>query len=266
MQALKSVFGTAALFAAAAHAAWPPESPPQRTGTIISVPEGSVPGTTVADIVTPFSILVNDQTAIDGWTTHQVTGLVESRVVRADDGTYDFLWRIAPSSHIHSTRCRNLNDCYTYDETNPLDVAAFDVQSFIGGAAMPGYMSGPQTAGAPRTLAADGKGNFQFRFSDVQPYDPDYPSNVFWGNSALTTDNESLYFFLDTDARAYAKTATYTVYVHNVWKIWGYLGSSDKFSTFAPAAIPEPATGVLLLLGIAGIGAAVGGVGTLRPA
>ena len=251
---MKPIFLLIATAVAAFHAQAAFERPPERAGTVVPVPSGYISGDIVEDAVTPFSISVYGSWPENGWITHEVTGLVESRVVRAhSDGTYDFFWRIAPSSLIRSTYCRNVDDCRNFDENNPIDIAAFDLQSFMAGSAVPGYEENFDFYGPPRTLAADGKGNFQFRFSQVGLYDPDVPTTTYWSDSSLNTNNDSWYFFLDTDARAYSKTATYTVYSFSEWHVWGQIGNSETFPTFGPTAIPEPAPGLLALAGLGAV-------------
>ena len=67
--------------------------------------------------------------------------------------------------------------------------------------------------------------------------------NFYFTNTPVKRDNESTFFFLHTDATAYAKTATYDL---------GCGGSclSGLFGTFAPA-VPEPSTYAMLAPGLA---------------
>lgn len=63
----------------------------------------------------------------------------------------------------------------------------------------------------------------------------------------------SAWFVLDTDARAYARTARLTVDSENLFRQSYYAGGGDMAYTFAPA-IPEPETWALTGLGLAVVG------------
>jgi len=61
-------------------------------------------GTVVEDLLTPFAYRLEHNTAETG-STWDLTGTVQSQVVRAVDGTFDFYWRVLPDAQYESQIC-----------------------------------------------------------------------------------------------------------------------------------------------------------------
>jgi hypothetical protein len=161
-------------------------------------------GTVLADVLTPFSFAGLD-----------ISGTVQSRVVREDaSGTLDFYWRVQvdPSS-------------------TGGGVSAFRLVDF-------GYSSLTDA-----DWRIDGVGTVPP--TTARLFNPGgYPAGAinFLFDQSVGAGTSSEFFFLHTDARNYAETASYDL-------LGGPSQSlSGVFSTFAPA-VPEPAPASLLALG-----------------
>lgn len=221
----------AALLAGAT--AWADPLPPVGTligpaGTTVAA-EPQLAGTVVEDVITPFSY--------DGWrsdsgsgetvVTHgNVTGTVQSRVVLSVDGTYDFYWRI----HV--------------DADSFLPVLGFNITGFPAVTYNANWRS-------------DGLGS-------VQPGEVGQgPTGIGWGfgvfappSHQIYQGEESYFIFLDTQAHGYTHAGQFSLGSGrdsggSMMINWG--GSSGAYATFAPA-VPEPASAVLLLAGLAACG------------
>lgn len=150
-----------------------------------------------------------------------VSGSIQSRVVRAVDGTVDFYWRVTSdansSDDLGSFR---LGEEHTTDyrvnwrSDGVGDVSASSANRFTG--AMSSYF------------------NFYFKYLDAAG-----------AQHGLGADQSSYFMFLDTDATNYAYTGLMDVADMNQSHI------SNLLQTFAPAAatVPEPAS--LALVGLA---------------
>lgn len=167
-------------------------------------------GPIIEDDLTPFSISGAGET---------LTGNIQNRVVRSSvDGTLDFYWRILPTS-------------------GDGDISAFRVTGFAGLALDADWRIDGLGAAAPDTAryfgSDDGSVNFLFETNEVG-----------------VVDQSSHFFFLDTQATAYAKTGQFDLLCADTGCI------STLYSTFAPAAVPIPAavwlfgSGLLALVGI----------------
>lgn len=178
-------------------------------GGTTSAARPELAGTVLADVLTPFSF-------------SGVSGTVQSRVVREDgSGTLDFYWKINvdPST------------------TNGLGVSALRIDHF-------GYshitdadwrIDGLGTVG-PDTARLFNEANI-----------PSGAINFLFGNG-VNPGASSRFFFLHTDATAFAQTANFDLLTT------GPQNLSGIFTTFAP--VPEPTTVGLLLAGLTVLGAA----------
>lgn len=145
---------------------------------------------------------------------------VQSRVVQATDGTYDFYWRIFDTA---------------YDGTAPAAIGSFRLADF-----------GIPIAGLNGDYRLDALG-------DVNPAS----AFVFQGDAVnfnfangLPAGSESYFMFLDTEAKAYARTAIFDL--TNV----GQTENSQIYTTFGVAnAVPEPTTWALMIAGFGLTGA-----------
>lgn len=146
-------------------------------------------------------------------------GNIQNRVVRSVDGTVDFYWRILPTA-------------------GDGDISAFRVTGFAGYALDADWRSDGLGTAAPDTARYFGSGDGSVNF-------------LFATNEVGVTDESSRFFFLDTQATAYAMTGQFDLLCADNDCI------STLYPTFAPAAVPVPAavwlfgSGLLGLIGIA---------------
>lgn len=183
----------------------------------VVLPPGStqpLPGTTAAAEPQLAGVVEVDELVPFSFATPggDIFGNVQVRVVRSSvDDTIDFYWRVfndrESASAVGSFR---IGEFYptTYDANWRIDglgdVAPLSATRFDG--AFLGYVN--------------------FNFSDL-----------------LSPGTSSHFFFLDTDAHSYAKTAIYDL------TNFGQTHISGLFSTYAPvyANVPEPGTAALML-------------------
>ncbi len=173
-----------------------------------------LPGTTVAahpelaglvleDVDQPFSFLDS--------TGHTLSGVVQNRVVRSSvDGTLDFYWRIKDTSGSSASG-------------DPGAITAFRVGGF-GNLAL------------DADWRIDGLGTVHPNQAHRFP-NPSF-INFLFNAPALVPTNDSVFFFLDTQATNYAKVGIYD------FTGTGGNGISASFATFAP--VPEPSSFVVL--------------------
>lgn len=170
-------------------------------------------GLIIEDVLTPFSI-----------PSQNVSGTVQNRVVReTGTGTLDFYWRILVDSNstgagVSSLRIGDFGFDFLTDADWRLD----------------GLGSVAPDIGRVFNPATAPEGFMNFVFSDPIP-----------------AGSESYFFFLHTDATAYAKTAMYDL------TLSGTAGISESYSTFAPAnPVPDGGSSLALLsLGLLSLGA-----------
>lgn len=141
---------------------------------------------------------------------------IQDRVVHSVDGTYDFYYRITLT---------------TKPDIYPLVVSR---DGFAGFTTNVGWRT-------------DGLG-------DVEPSDAFRTADgdivsFSWGFGDVPQGSQTRFFYVDTDAIAYAETATGRIDLSPSFSENGYA----TFSTFAPA-VPEPETYVMLLVGLGLLG------------
>jgi len=184
-------------------------------GGTTSALEPQLAGTVVQDIDTAVSFAAGGGT---------FNANVQSRVVLADDGTYDFSWRIHDTSFDGVT-------------VAPAALGAFRLGAF--GESIVGLNGNYRTDGVGAvgpdiarvfTGALDGYVNFIF-------------------NQGLAAGTDSYFMFLDTSATHYAKTA--------IFDLTSAESISGQFATFGVAGVPEPATWALMIGGFGLAGASL---------
>jgi hypothetical protein len=224
-------------------------------GTLQSLPgmdlkaQPRLAGTLVEDIATPFAFDIEANGPGASFLTYTLSGTLQSRVVRASDGTYDFYWRVTPDAAVPFRGTDWSGDPVEGIEGPPytvgISVSSMTVSGFTAPALRADWLS-DDLGGIPPMSAAAGDGNVLFAFGDdfVNPVNGELESVPRIG---LLPNEESSFFFVDTDARAYAKTASFSMLS---LAIGLFAGSSASYSTFAPAAVPEPQTYALMLAGL----------------
>lgn len=179
-----------------------------------------LPGTTSAARPELAGTVLEDVSQAFAFPTLGISGSVQNRVVRENGtGTLDFYWRIVvdPGSAGSVSAFRLGNFGFGF-----LDDADWRIDGLGSAAPFVARLFNP--ASRP-----DGAINFLF---DDPPVGP---------------NAESRFFFLRTDATAYAKTAQYDLLGGTS------LTLSDAYDTFAP--IPEPSTYALLAAGLLALAA-----------
>lgn len=150
-----------------------------------------------------------------------ISGSVQSRVVRSDlDGTLDFYWRV-------------MSDTFSSGAIQSFRIGDFFTPVYNADWRLDGLGdTSPQKA----YLFPGTGGQINFDFS-TQP------------GELFAPGRNSYFMFLDTDAMHYSRSAVYDL--TNI----GQTEISQLYATFAPGAanVPEPGTGALLALGIAGL-------------
>lgn len=160
-----------------------------------------LPGTVIEDDVVPYSLFGVE------------AGTVQNRVVRQADNTLLFLWRVV----------RN-------------DVSAFEpVRAFrLGGFEVPVYDTNWST-----TSSGTEPANHAFLFDQPGGHVAWQFSTNIGGQDGIMAMESSRFFWLDTDATHYSRTAQYDLVIGN--------NATLVQSTFAP--VPEPASLAALGLG-----------------
>ena len=184
--------------------------------------ETALPGTTVAARPELAGTVLEDVS--QAFSFGNVSGTVQNRVVRSTTlGTLDFYWRIVVDGS-PGTAAPGQVTVFRLLDFGFADLTDADWR--IDGLPLTNQAS-PDTARLYTPLGSRSGGAINFYFT----------------NTPVKRDNESTFFFLHTDATAYAKTATYDL---------GCGGSclSGLFGTFAPA-VPEPSTYAMLAPGLA---------------
>ena len=182
-----------------------------------------LPGTTVAARPELAGTVLVDE--VQAFSYGSVTGTVQSRVVRQDvAGTLDFYWRINVDEQAQGEVSGFLLLGFGYDHLKDADWRFDGVGSSVPYAAL---LFNPSVA--PTGIISFVMG------PQVLP------------GQASDPNSGSRFVFLRTSATSFAKTAVYVV--GDPYSP----GASAFNATFAPA-VPEPATWLLLGLGVAGVG------------
>lgn len=186
----------------------------------------AINGTTVADRPELGGVVLEDMISsysFTGTAGQQLEGNIQNRVVRSVDGTVDFYWRIMPTGG---------ND----------DIEAFRVIGFDGFSLDADWRIDGLGSASPDTAryfgAGSGAVNFLFESDPV-------------GVDVQGAIDDSVFFFLDTDAVNYSLTGQFDLLCADSGCV------SESYATFAPSAVPLPAAVWLFtsgLLGLAGIG------------
>lgn len=241
--AVLAVVGLAAATAARAVPVVLPPDPPYPYEDVLDLPgtsraaEPHLQGTVLEDETTAINYHYSPPGSLSG-DYYTVTGWLQSRVVRSHvDQTIDFHWRFLLNVERNATwldhdrspyaaeavSLRNAYDPrFSYDANWLTDEGGtpLDQLTVIG------------NMGDQHWL---GYGDMRL---DAIPHQGNGPS---------------AWFVLDTDARAYARTARLTVDSENLFRQSYPAGGGDTAYTFAPA-IPEPETWALTGLGLAVVG------------
>ncbi|MCW7541942.1 PEP-CTERM sorting domain-containing protein [Aquabacterium sp. A7-Y] len=187
-------------------------------GTTAGSGAGHRAGTVLEDETVRFSYL--------HWEDSQHTGMpaggsIQSQVVRTEDGTLDFYWRITTDADsAGSADIFRLNNFYDAKYSYDIDFIADGPGSVAPRHAL--MMGEESSAWARRKI-----GDIDFYFN---------PSDLSQGRS-------SYYFFIDTDATSYAKTATASLNPELI-----FMAGSGDYGVFAP--VPEPSSMALLAGGV----------------
>jgi hypothetical protein len=179
-------------------------------GTTASAEPG-LQGNVVEDVVVRFSFpgrLTDASTNPPTEVTGDVTGTVQTRVVLAADGTYDFYWQIS------------------LDRRSFLPVARLELTDLAPRTYNADWRSDSKGSVSPAYVAQLASGNVTWAFGQYVP-----PSALIYPGQA------SYYLFLDSDATAYARSTMTLVSEDDgggsMLVQWG--GASGQLSTFGPA-------------------------------
>jgi hypothetical protein len=211
-------------------------------------------GTVVEDLLTPFAYTLEHLASENSYSTWDVTGTVQSQVVRAVDGTFDFYWRVLPDAQYEHRSCstQDIPVCIISTQTSPtVHLSDFHVGSFNVPEVRANWRSDGPGEAAPRTGGLESGLNptINFHFGE-------FAGGEFYTNSTLRTGIDSYFLFIDTDARAYSKSGVFSLSSQDELYFGdarGFGGRSQWYATFAPAPIPEPQTWALMLAGLAGL-------------
>lgn len=188
-------------------------------GTTVAA-EPQLAGTVLVDEIIPFSFSA-------GTGLGDITGHVQQRVVQSSvDGTIDFYWRV-------------INDANSAASIGSFRVGNFDSPEYNANWRSDGV--GTIAPGSAHRFTGVDSSSVNFLFG----------SNAATSGSDLAPGQESRFFFFDTTATGYAKTATYDLTGTGVGPI------SASFDAYAPATVPLPAAAWLLGSGLLGLGGVI---------
>lgn len=179
----------------------------------------ALPGTTVAARPELAGTVLEDE--ITAFSFNGVSGTVQNRVVRETaTGTLDFYWKINVDANTAGTGVEAFR-LTNFGYGNLVD-ADWRVDGLGDAAPTVGRLFNPSTNPA---------GSINFLFG-----------------TPVQSGQSSNFFFLHTDATDYAKTATFDLLRSPGQTL------SGPMSTFAPSAVPEPASVALTVAGLAMVG------------
>lgn len=186
----------------------------------------AINGTTVADRPELAGVVLEDMISsysFTGTAGQLLEGNIQNRVVRSEDGTVDFYWRIMPAG-------------------GNAAIEAFRVTGFDGFALDADWRIDGLGSASPEIARyfGPGSGSVNFLFEND-------PVGVDWAGGM----NDSVFFFLDTDAVNYSLTGQFDLLCADSGCV------SQIYETFAPSEVPLPAAVWLFasgLLGLVGIG------------
>jgi len=208
----------------------PNESIEQPAGTSLTTAPW-LAGVIVEDTVVPFSYpgtLIIPGCACDSF--GDVTGTVQSRVVKSVDGTFDFYWKIS------------------VDDTSFLQVTGFRLQGIPPAAYGAGWRTDLEGDERPAIIGMGSNGGVSFTFGGTG-------GSYFPGYDQLREGHDSRWLLLDSQATAYAASGTFSLTTYKfTYGLGDWYGDSGFYPMFA-AAVPEPPAGVLAMLGLAGMAA-----------
>lgn len=185
-------------------------------GTTVAA-EPQLAGTVLVDEIIPFSFSA-------GSGLGDITGQVQQRIIRSSvDGTIDFSWRL------------------TNDANSAGAIGSFRVGDFVS----PEYNANWRDDGL-----GDVGPNAAHRFTGSQASSVNFlfGSDAAGAAGGLLPGKSSKFFFFDTTATNYAKTAKYDLTGTGLGPI------SASFAAYSPSAVPVPAAGWLFGSGVVALG------------
>lgn len=224
-------------------------------GTVVPLSGSRIGGGTIVDeMFTPYSFALDVDDFGSGFVEFKMTGRVQSRVMRAGDGTLDFLWRVLPDPRAPFRGSDPDGGPISGVVHGGLPITMFSIASFGSGSFHAGWLN-DGSRGAQPIVAAAGPGAITFGFGNTL-LSPGGPFVQLDNDTSFTNDRPSRFMFVDTDARAYRRSGTAQV---GALQDLSFGGFSAPVTTFAPITtpIPEPSTWALTLVGLAGVGLAV---------
>jgi len=150
----------------------------------------------------------------------QISGMVQQRVVRSSlDNSIDFYWRV-------------VNDPSSTEAISYFHLLSFDAPEYN-----PNWRSDWPGDKAPVAV-----------FRHFEPFESNVDFEFGFGYQYLDPGTASRFFFLNTTAMEFAKTASFTL------ANFDHSAESNSFSTYEPRAVPLPAAVWLFAIGLGMLG------------